>query len=93
MKRTPNDIPATVEEKDGWTVYKLHPGNLVFCDLCSEDYTERTEAGGFLFGSKAVCPGCAPRFRKDVDGYGESHYIKGECPAGMSFADWIRGMR
>ena len=89
--RTPDQIPQTeVVREDGVTVITLHPGELVFCDYCGDDWTERTESGGFLFGSKAVCPTCAPATMKRIKGYGEEHYIKAHCPAGKSYADWVR---
>jgi hypothetical protein len=27
---------------------------------------------------------------KRIKGYGEEHYIKAHCPAGKSYADWVR---
>ena len=74
-------------------VFKLEPGNTVVCDWCSEDWTDRSESGGFLFQSKATCPTCAPGMMKKIKSYGEEHFIRGECPDGVSFADWVRGMR
>ena len=65
-------------------------GATVLCDLCNGDFTKSTRTGGFLFGSKAVCPDCAPAFEKSVREYGEEHYIRGRCPDGKSFADWCR---
>lgn len=65
-------------------------GDRVICDFCGGEYTERADAGGLLFGSKAACPGCAPRLERDAKKYGEEHYIRGRCPEGKSFAAWVR---
>ena len=94
-KRTPSDIQSTSENKlhpvfGEVTVETLHPGNLVFCDSCGEDWTERKETGGFLFGSYAYCPECAPRNLARIKQYGEEWHIKARCPEGKSFADWVR---
>lgn len=52
-------------------------GVRVFCDLCAKEWTGRPESGGFLFGSKAVCPDCAPDF-----------LIKAYCPVGQPYRTW-----
>ncbi len=65
----------------------------VLCDLCYKDYTDREECGGFLFQSKAVCPECSTEFRKEVEHYGEEGFIRGACPEGKSFRDWVLGLR
>ena len=46
-------------------------GDIVVCDDCSVDYTNRLESGGFIFQSKAICPACAPRWRRLIALYGE----------------------
>lgn len=68
-------------------------GRSVLCDFCDEDMTESTVIGGLLFQSKAACPGCAPRIEASARGYGEERFIRARCPKGMTFADWVRGMR
>lgn len=68
-------------------------GRIVVCDFCDDDYTDKDTGGGFIFGSKAVCPSCEGETRKSIAGYGEEHYIKAECPEGQSFADFVRGYR
>uniref|UniRef100_A0A6M3LLW0 Uncharacterized protein n=1 Tax=viral metagenome TaxID=1070528 RepID=A0A6M3LLW0_9ZZZZ len=75
------------------TVITLDPGNNVYCDYCDEDWTSRPETGGILFQSKAICPNCVARARKSIAGYGEEQFIRGECPEGMPFADWVRSIR
>ena len=51
-------------------------GDIVLCDDCSVDYTNRPDSGGFIFQSKAICPVCAPRWRRLIALYGEQHFIK-----------------
>lgn len=69
-------------------------GEVVVCDLCNKDYTDDNKSkGGFLFGSKGVCPDCAPDFLERIKSYGEEDYIKGVCPAGKLFRDWILELR
>jgi len=65
-------------------------GGVVVCDLCNTDYTFSDESGGWVFCSTAYCPKCAtPEALKKIQGYGEEKYIRGFCPKGMSFRDWI----
>lgn len=66
------------------------PGPVVICDLCNADYTERADTGGILVQSKAVCPACAPGYEAKLREYDEMRYLRARCPAGMSFADWVR---
>ena len=71
----------------------VNVGNIVVCDSCEKDYTDSSESGGFIFGSRGYCPVCAPRMMQRINHYGEEQYIKAYCPEGMSFADFIRGYR
>lgn len=68
-------------------------GRTVLCDNDSTDLTDDPRSGGFLFGSYAVGPCCAEKYLATVKGYGEEHFIQARCPEGVSFADWVRGMR
>ena len=68
-------------------------GELVFCDFCDQEYTDSHESGGFIFGSKAVCPICEWRIKKTIKQYNEEHFIEAQCPHGQSFADFIRAYR
>lgn len=68
-------------------------GRLVVCDVCSDDYTDRNETGGFIFGSYAYCPTCAPEHLKQIEGYREEFHIKARCPTDKSFADFVRDYR
>ena len=90
MKRTVNDIPRTVKQYGDVTVETLHPGRLVFCDGCGDDYTDSPATGGILFQSKALCPTCAPKWEQGAKHHGEERLIRGHCPNGMTYADWVR---
>jgi len=68
-------------------------GDTVICDTCGEDYTNSDESGGILFGSKGVCPKCAPSLEADAKKYHEEEWIKARCPDGMSFKDWCLKLR
>ena len=64
-------------------------GDTVLCDMCGDDYSDRTETGGILFGSKALCPSCAPKTEREAKKYREEHYIRGRCPEGMEYRRWV----
>lgn len=68
-------------------------GRKVLCDFCDTDLTDGPRTGGFLFESKGVGPCCAQQREASIRGYGEEKFIRARCPAGTSFADWIRAMR
>ena len=72
------------------TVITPEPGRIVVCDDCTNDYTDRDDEGGILFQSKAICPACAPYWLQGAATYGETHFVRGRCPPGKSFADWVR---
>lgn len=72
---------------------RIEVGNTVLCDIDDTDLTEDHRSGGFMFGSYAVGPCCAERYEASIRGYGEEHMIRARCPEGVSFADWVRGMR
>ncbi|MEE9223076.1 MAG: hypothetical protein V3V40_06425 [Nitrosomonadaceae bacterium] len=81
----------TTEKKiNGVKHFHIDPGNNVFCDDCSGDFTDSKESGGILFQSKAICPTCQPKWEKSAAEYGEENFIRGRCPEGMAFADWVR---
>lgn len=67
--------------------------DVVVCDICNRDYTESDQCGGFIFGSNAYCPPCAERSLTNILRYGEVHYIRALCPAGVNFADFVRAYR
>ncbi len=64
-------------------------GAVVVCDACCDDWTHRTESGGFLFLSYAYCPDCAKSSIEQIRRYGEEKYIRAWCPTGKSFARWV----
>lgn len=68
-------------------------GETVICDFCGKDYTNRTDSGGLLLQSKAACPVCAPGIKASAIKYHEEHYIRGYCPEGTSFRDWVLSLR
>lgn len=68
-------------------------GDYVECDMCCKDFTNSDAKGGILFGTKGVCPECAPRIEADAERFGESQFIRGRCPDGMTFKDWVLQIR
>ena len=71
----------------------LNYGKKVNCDICNKDYSYSDEHGGFLFGSKGVCPDCAPEFLQSVIKHNEESHIRAYCPKDMSFKDWMLSFR
>lgn len=65
----------------------------VVCDYCDEDYTESADHGGFIFGSKAICPKCAPNALASIEKYNEQRYIKAHAQHQQSFANFVREYR
>ena len=72
---------------------EIDVGDYVECDICCRNYTGKPDEGGLLFGSKGVCPRCAPGMEESAKKYGEEQYIKARCPKGMAFAAWIVSLR
>src|SRR5262245_40831095 len=72
---------------------KIPVGELVACDICDQEWTDRPESGGFLLGSYAYCPECAIERLQHIEGHGEKHLVRAYCGAGESFADFVRRMR
>jgi len=68
-------------------------GDIVVCDDCNEDYTNSTESGGFIFGSRGICPDCAGQWMVAIERHKEQRYIKKRCREGQSFADMVREFR
>jgi len=89
---TPHPLAAKWEEAER-TGKRVSVGAIVVCDVCNEDYTARTESGGFIFGSYAYCPACAVKHLPVMRRYGEEHHIHARCPATQSFADFVRELR
>lgn len=73
-----------------FTAIDVELGDQVLCDFCGNDCTDSPDQGGLLFLSKAICPECAPDYEKRIAEHGEEHHIRGRCPVGKSFADWVR---
>lgn len=74
-------------------IQEFNLGNDVVCDVCGKDWTNRTESGGFVFGSYGYCPECAVRGERKIRESGEEGYIRARCPEGVSFAEFIRTYR
>ena len=68
-------------------------GDMVKCDFCGEDHTESDAVGGFLFGSKAVCPSCVPRAMPKIKLYGEEHLIRDRAKDGETFRAFCLRLR
>lgn len=70
-------------------------GRTVVCDCCNADMTDDPRTGGFAFtgfgGTWAAGPCCAAREEARMRETGNP--VTGRRPAGMPFADWVRGMR
>lgn len=79
--------------KGGRIISERDIGDSVVCDYCSQQYRGDSTSGGFLFGSYAVCPTCAPREIAAIRHFGEEHFIKAHCPPEMSFHDWVMQLR
>lgn len=65
----------------------------VCCDLCNKEWRGDPTSGGYLFGSNAVCPDCAPGFLATIEECGEKYLIREYCPARMSYHAWVLRLR
>jgi len=74
-------------------VIHIDVGDKVFCDLCGKEYTDDNSKGGFLFGSKAVCPDCADDFMRTIKIYREEDYIRDKAHEDETFRDFVYRMR
>ena len=75
-------------------VIHIDVGNKVFCDLCGKEYTDDERSkGGFLFGSKAVCPDCADDFMRTIKIYREEDYIRDKAHEDETFRDFVYRIR
>jgi len=68
---------------------RIDPGLEVYCDFCSEDYTNSDQPGGVIFSSYAICPQCYAEKKESIDKYKRVHR---PC-VGMSFANLVRAYR
>jgi len=89
----PKDDFTDTMRKIGFTVIEIPVGNVVLCDLCNKDYTYSDEKGGFLFGSHAVCPDCAPKFEEGVKKYNEEKYVRDRAKPEETFRDFVYRVR
>jgi hypothetical protein len=77
----------------GFVIIGAEPSKTVLCDFCNKDWSDSDKSGGFLFQSKAVCPDCAPGMIVRIEQYHEQSFIRGHCPAELSFKDWVLSLR
>jgi hypothetical protein len=96
----PFDVPfkaAVVHARDGGAPAPIPLGRVVICDCCNEDMTDDRRSGGFVFdgfgGLWAAGPCCAATQEAALRSYGEQRVIRGRCPQGVPFADWLRSLR
>lgn len=68
-------------------------GRIVVCDSCNEDYTDSPRIGGFIFGSRAICPACTGDWMASIITNGEQRMIKAVAMEGQSFGDFVRSYR
>lgn len=73
------------------TVITIDPGHLVICDFCNKDWTGSEESGGAVHDGWAWCPDCLKKGNRERDM--RKYKTAMWCPEGISFADWIRGLR
>ena len=65
----------------------------VICDLCSVDWTNRTESGGLVVCGWGICPNCETSMRENIEKEHEENTINSECPKDLSYADYIYKVR
>lgn len=84
-----------LKSKDDHTrITVIECGDKVLCDFCGDEYNGQNKtSGGFLFDDNSVCPKCAPASLDRIRYHHEEDGIKGYCPAGMSFHDWVMKLR
>jgi hypothetical protein len=96
-EKKPGQLPTAVEAK--WADAAAHPGedismgDIVVCDYCGRDWRGRTESGGLIFQSKAICPLCAPEAEKGIRQFGEERYVRARCREGVSFWHFVLDYR
>lgn len=78
------------ESGPGFAVINIEPGHNVVCDDCNKDFTDLPDTGGLLFQSKAIGPCCQQTWIDGAVKHNETNFIRAICPAGKSFADWVR---
>lgn len=88
----PDELQAKWDEAER-TGRPIEVGALVVCDFCCLDFTKSDERGGVIFESKAICPRCTPRLLASVERNGEERFVRATCPAGQTFADFVREYR
>jgi hypothetical protein len=85
-----NEIWQRAEQSFG---VPIDIGRTVLCDSCDEDYTDSIAEGGFIFGTRAICPMCASKWMVSILENNEQRYIKAAAGAGQRFGDFVREYR
>lgn len=71
-------------------VETFHFGDTVLCDWCDKEWTQGMPgSGGFTFGSRAICPDCAPDVLTKAKQYNEEQYIGQRQPLNKDFWTWV----
>lgn len=92
VKKLPDELARKWSEAERTGEAEL--GELVICDSCNHDYTrDDTTSGGFIVGSYAYGPCCSERHYRELVKYGETHHVRAECPAGVSFWRFVLDYR
>lgn len=79
--------------KLGRVLHEIDMGGSVLCDWCNTEFEGSEEKGGFMFGTYATCPRCAPGMQAKAEANDETHMIRERCPPGMTFHAWIMELR
>src|SRR3990167_6092822 len=88
-----NDKVIETLNESARTGQPVEIGQIVVCDFCDTDFTERDDQGGLLFGGRGVCPECAPRIEADAIKFGETRFIKARAKPGQSFRSFCLELR
>lgn len=90
-------LPKDLQDK--WDEANANPGKAipvgatVVCDSCDKDYTGSLVMGGMIFGSRAICPECEPKWRADIKKYDEERFIKATAAKGQTFREFVIAYR
>ena len=92
MKQKVEQSSEDFYKEMGFKVININPGNLVLCDGCNANYTDRDTLGGVLLSRSAFCPNCAEEIIKSAKKYKEEKFLT-YPKEGESFKDFVIRMR